>query len=71
MSETTEAYVVEILGDSSPAPAVRTILSSIPSVLYTEAQQLDDFGSPPPSAFLVRIYQVGALGRGHVTEAML
>jgi hypothetical protein len=71
LSETSEAYEVDIIGDGSPAPVLRTLSSSSPSVLYTAAQQLDDFGSPPPTAITVRIYQLGALGRGQVREETL
>lgn len=71
MSEDVEAYEVDILGDSSPAPVLRTLTSSTPSVTYTAAQQLLDFGGPPPTAIAVRIYQLGELGRGHAAETII
>lgn len=71
LSETTEAYIVEILDDASPPNVVRTIASSTPSAVYTAAQQSDDFGSPVPSPLHVKIYQIGQLGRGHAREAFL
>jgi Putative phage tail protein len=72
LSDTPEAYEVDILGDGSPEPVLRTLSTSTPSVTYTLAQQLDDFGSPgAPTAFAVRIYQLGQLGRGTPREAIL
>lgn len=71
LSEAAEAYEVDILADSSPATVLRTLTSSTPSVVYTAAQRLDDFGSPGPTAIAVRIYQMGILGRGTPAEAMI
>lgn len=71
LSEAVEAYEVDIVGDSSPATVLRTISSATPSVTYTAAQQAADFGGPTPTSLAVRIYQIGALGRGHVAEAIL
>lgn len=71
LSEASEAYEIDILADSSPVTVLRTLTSSTPSVVYTAAQRLDDFGSPGPSAIAVRIYQMGLLGRGHPAEAMI
>lgn len=71
LSELSEAYEVDILSDSSPATVLRTLTTAVPSVVYTTAQRLDDFGSPGPSAIEVRIYQMGLLGRGHAAQAML
>jgi len=68
MSEASEAYEVDILDGDSPPAVVRTLTSTTPSVLYTLAQQSTDFGSPVPTEITVRIYQLGALGRGHVCE---
>jgi hypothetical protein len=71
LSEASESYEVDILSDASPQTVLRTLTSGTSSVLYTAAQRADDFGSPAPTALLVRIYQLGVLGRGTVAEAML
>jgi hypothetical protein len=71
LSESVESYEVDVISDSSPQTVLRTLTSSTASVTYTAAQRVDDFGSPGPTAILVRIYQIGALGRGHVAEAMV
>jgi hypothetical protein len=68
MSEASEAYSVDILSDDSPPAVLRTLTSTTPAVLYTLAQQSTDFGSPVPTEVTVRIYHLGALGRGHVCE---
>ena len=68
MSEASEAYAVDILDGNSPSAVLRTLTNTTPVVLYTLAQQSTDFGSPVPTEITVRIYQLGALGRGHVCE---
>jgi len=61
LGETTEKYEVDILRGGIVA---RTISTSIPSTLYSVAQQVDDFGSVQ-SAVRVNVYQVNELrGRG-------
>ncbi len=71
LSEATESYIVEVIDDASPPSVVRTLATNTPSVTYTHAQQLDDFGSPAPESIRVRIYQLGQLGRGTPREAIL
>lgn len=71
LSEASERYELDVISDSSPQTVLRTLASSVESVTYTGAQRVDDFGSPGPTAILVRIYQIGALGRGHVVESMI
>lgn len=72
MSETSEAYDVEIL--SGGMVVLRTLTSSTPSVLYTGAMQTADFGSllAVGSSLNVRIFQKSArLGRGAgITETL-
>jgi len=61
MSESTEAYEVDIYNGGS---VVRTLTSSTPSVTYTSAQQVTDFGSTQ-SSLTWRVYQMSAsYGRG-------
>ncbi|MDP7150261.1 MAG: glycoside hydrolase TIM-barrel-like domain-containing protein [Paracoccaceae bacterium] len=61
MSEASEAYDLEILSGGS---VVRTVAGlTAPSFLYTAADQTADFGGDVGSVD-VRIYQIGALGRG-------
>lgn len=68
MSETTEAYEVDILDGSN---VVRTLTSSTTSAVYTAAQQTEDFGSPP-SSVTVRVYQMSSVvGRGTPAEATI
>lgn len=71
LSETSEAYVVEILDDASPPNVLRTLATSSASVTYTAAQQFDDFGSPVPDGIHIKIYQLGQLGRGTPREAFI
>lgn len=65
LAEETEAYEVDILSGST---ALRTLSASAPGVLYSAAQQIADFGSPP-SAFDIAVYQLSAsFGRGARTR---
>src|SRR5690606_8842282 len=62
LSEAEEAYEVDILDDG--LNVLRTLETNTPSVVYTSAQQVEDFGSAneQPKA---RIYQLSAtVGRG-------
>ena len=64
MSETLESYEVDIM---SGASVLRTLASSVQSVLYTSAMQTSDWGAPLASgqSLSVRIYQISArIGRG-------
>ncbi len=60
MSEASESYELEIL---SGATVKRTLQVATPAFTYTVAMQTADFGGPVTSID-VRIYQIGALGRG-------
>ena len=63
LGETAEAYEVEIYS-AGHAALLRTLTSGTPSVTYTSAQQVTDFGSAPAS-LAVKIYQISAtVGRG-------
>lgn len=53
LSETVEAYEVDILDG---AVVRRTLRTSVPSVIYTSAQQLADFGAVQ-STYRVRVHQ--------------
>jgi GTA TIM-barrel-like domain/Putative phage tail protein len=64
MSEASEAYEVDILNGTT---VVRTLTTTVPSVLYTGAMQIADFGSlrGPGTQVSIRVYQISArLGRG-------
>ena len=63
LGEAAEAYEVEIY-TAGHAALLRTLTSATPSVTYTSAQQLTDFGSGQ-SVIAVKIYQISAtVGRG-------
>lgn len=63
LSESTEAYDVEVLTESGSV--IRTATVSTPAWLYTAAQQVADFGAARPAVTL-RIYQLSAtMGRGN------
>jgi len=68
LGETSEAYEVDIMDG---ATVKRTLTASTPSVLYTSAMQITDFGSNQPSV-TVKIYQLSSVvGRGYPLEATL
>lgn len=69
LSEATEAYQVDIIDTlTSPNGVVRTIASTTPTVTYTAAQQITDFGSAL-TEYDVAIYQMSAVvGRGDPLE---
>jgi hypothetical protein len=68
LGEDAEGYEVEILDGAN----VKRVLASIsPSVTYTIAQQVIDFGTPQPN-YALRIYQLSAsYGRGQGREAIV
>ena len=68
LGEESETYEVDILdGDD----VKRTIAASAPTVLYTSAQQIADFGGVQ-SAVSVRVYQSNvAFGRGSARAAVI
>ncbi len=62
LGEEAEAYEVDILDGNGVVK--RTIATSMPSAVYTAAQQAADFGSPP-ATLDVAVYQISAaVGRG-------
>lgn len=68
LGEELQAYEVDIM---QGAAVKRTITATTPSVLYTSAMQITDFGSPQASV-TVNIYQLSAVvGRGYKLEATL
>lgn len=68
LGEDSEAYEADVMS----GPAVkRTLSASAPSVTYTEAQQISDFGAVQAN-YTVRVYQKSAvLGRGEYREAVV
>jgi hypothetical protein len=65
LGESSESYEVDIMNGST---VVRTLTSTSPSVTYTQAQQVTDFGSAQTS-LTVRVYQMSSVvGRGFATE---
>lgn len=68
LNEEREAYEIDILDGAS---VVRTLSMTTPTVTYTAAQQIADFGSPQPSV-TVKVYQLSAtVGRGRPASAIL
>lgn len=64
ISEATEAYEVDIFSDGTYTTVSRTLTSSTPTVAYTSAQQVTDFGSNQATLY-VRVYMMSAtVGRG-------
>ncbi|HEY0919035.1 phage tail baseplate protein, partial [Devosia sp.] len=60
-----EAYAVTILDGTVP---VRTLAAAAPTLTYTAAAQVEDFGAPPPR-FGFRVAQMSPVfGAGHATE---
>ncbi len=61
VSEQTEAYQIDILGGGT---VVRTLSATTASAVYSEAQQVTDFGAVQTS-YNVKVYQMSAaVGRG-------
>lgn len=70
LTETPEAYEIDIIGDSD-GDVLRTIDTSVESAVYTAAEQTTDFGSPQASV-TVKIYQMSTIvGRGLAGEATI
>lgn len=67
LSEASESYAVEVW-NASYTTLVRTLTSSTPTVDYTSAQQVADFGSNQATVYL-RVFQVSAsAGRGSALQ---
>lgn len=65
LGESVELYEVDIFSDATYTTLKRTITSSTPTVTYTSAQQVTDFGSNQATLYL-KIYQISAtVGRGY------
>jgi hypothetical protein len=70
LTESPEAYEIDILGNS-PGDVLRTISTSTESAVYTEAQQITDFGDAQ-ALVAVRVYQMSTIvGRGLAGEATI
>lgn len=68
IGETVEAYEVDVMDG---ATVKRTITSTTPTIVYTSAQQVADFGSNQ-SSVTVNIYQISSVvGRGYPLGATL
>lgn len=69
LDQPSEAYEIDIL--NSGGSVVRTLVSTSPSVAYTSAQQLADFGVNVLSLH-VRIYQISPIvGRGYALDVTI
>ncbi|RYE43975.1 MAG: hypothetical protein EOP24_26370 [Hyphomicrobiales bacterium] len=65
LGEESERYVIEIYSSSAFTTLKRTLTSTTPTVTYTSAEQVADFGSNQTTVH-VRVYQVsGTVGVGH------
>lgn len=65
LGEESERYVIEIYSSSAFTTLKRTLTSTTPTVTYTSADQVSDFGSNQTTVH-VRVYQVsGTVGVGH------
>lgn len=65
LGEATESYEIDIFTDDTYLTVMRTLSSSAPTVEYTSAQQVTDFGGNKTSLF-VKIYQLSSVvGRGY------
>lgn len=65
LSETTEAYEIDMFTDVSYTIAVRTIASSSPAVTYTAEQQVSDFGTYPDTVYYKAYQMSSVIGRGY------
>lgn len=69
LAEDSERYEVEIL---SGAVVKRIFSTTAPSLVYTSAQQIEDFGVAPALPLSVAIYQISTVfGRGSAREEVL
>lgn len=68
LGETQELYKIDILENND---VKRTLISTIPQAIYSEADQLSDWGSIQQSC-TVKIYQISStVGRGIPAEAVI
>jgi len=74
MTEPSQAYEVDILNGANGANVVRTMPAATPSAVYTQADQVSDFGAAlaPGDALRIRIVQLSAtFGRGAPADVIL
>ena len=65
LGETTESYEVDVFSSNTYATLKRTLISATPTVAYTGANQVTDFGANQTTLYL-KIYQLSAIvGRGY------
>lgn len=65
LGEATESYEIEIYSSSTYDTLKRTLTSVTPTVVYTSADQVTDFGANQATIY-VKIYQLSAtVGRGY------
>lgn len=65
LDEASESYEIEIYDGAGYATVKRTLTASSPTVEYTSAAQVADFGANQNTLYL-KIYQISAtVGRGH------
>lgn len=65
LGEASESYEVDIYTSSAYTTVKRTLASTTPTVTYTSAQQVTDFGANQATIYL-KIYQLSAtVGRGY------
>lgn len=65
LGETGESYEIDIYADGTYATLKRTLTATTPTVAYTSAQQVTDFGSNQATLY-VKVYQLSAtVGRGY------
>lgn len=71
VAEASESYEIDIFSSGTYTTLKRTLTASTPTVAYTSAQQVSDFGSNQTTLYL-RIYQISAtVGRGTVYETSI
>jgi hypothetical protein len=71
LSETSEAYEVDIFADGTFATVKRTIAAATQSCTYTSAQQVTDFGSNQATIY-IKVYQLSSVvGRGYPATATI
>jgi hypothetical protein len=71
LSETSEAYEVDIFADGTFATVKRTITAATQSCTYTSAQQVTDFGSNQATIY-AKVYQLSSVvGRGYPATATI
>lgn len=68
MSETTEAYEVDIYDDSDYTTVLRTISVTAQTATYTAAQQTTDFGSAQATVYFMVAQISSVVGRGHAAS---